>query len=59
MDGLFNIDKIFVIIKNKNNFKVSSIIVLQGKKVNFLLYLSGTCRGKNITKILEEKSQSV
>lgn len=28
MDGLFNIGKIFVVIKNKNNFKVSSIVVL-------------------------------
>lgn len=50
MDGLFNVGKIFVVIKNKTNFKVSSIIVVQGKKVNFFLYLPGTCKGKKNNK---------
>lgn len=59
MDDPFNIGKISVIIKNNNNFKVSSITVLQGERLNSSYTYQVLAGEKIVTKILEEESQSV
>lgn len=59
MDDPFNTGKISVIVKNNNNFKVSSIIVLQGEKLTSSYTYQVLAGVKNVKKILEEESQSV
>lgn len=54
MDGLFNVGKIFVVIKNKTNFKVSSIIVVQGKKLTSSYTYQVLVREKKLINIQED-----